>query len=149
MHSSRLTSAALSPNGARESGASPDRQNPNVYRVPEAQIKPEPKLTNRESDRSLYTARTAQSRSETKQHEARSLGVNKRWTPQKCAELKWPRKLSESGRKSPNSNRMWAKAGPNRAQSIRHSTSTHKPAHNDSDRFWSKFGVLRRRSETF
>ena len=38
------------------------------------------------------------------------------------------------------------KAGPNHAQNIRH--GTHKPAHNDSERFWADSGVFRRRSET-
>ncbi len=39
------------------------------------------------------------------------------------------------------------KSGPNQAPNIRH--GTHKPAHNDSERFWSDSGVFRRRSETF
>ncbi len=38
------------------------------------------------------------------------------------------------------------KADPNQTQNIRH--GTHKPAHNDSERFWAGFGVFRRRSET-
>ncbi len=38
------------------------------------------------------------------------------------------------------------KAGPNQDQNIRH--GTHKPAHNDSERFWANLGVFRRRSET-
>ncbi len=38
------------------------------------------------------------------------------------------------------------KAGPKQAQNIRH--GTHKPAHNDSEPFWSHVGVFRRRSET-
>ncbi len=36
------------------------------------------------------------------------------------------------------------KAGPNQVQH-----GPHKPAHNDSERFWADFGVFRRRSETF
>ncbi len=36
---------------------------------------------------------------------------------------------------------------PSQAQNIRQ--GTHKPAHNDSERFWAEFCVFRRRSETF
>ncbi len=32
-----------------------------------------------------------------------------------------------------------SKAGPNQAQNIRH--GTHKPAHDDSERFWPNFGA--------
>jgi hypothetical protein len=39
------------------------------------------------------------------------------------------------------------KARPNQNSNIRH--GTHKPAHNESERFWANFGVFRRRSETF
>ena len=39
------------------------------------------------------------------------------------------------------------KAKPNQAQNTRH--GAHRPAHNDSERFWPDFGVFRRRSETF
>ena len=38
-------------------------------------------------------------------------------------------------------------AGPNQAQHIRH--GTHKPAHNDSERFWADLGMFRRRSDLF
>ncbi len=58
------------------------------------------------------------------------------------AELKGPRKLlrirPEISNFDPDSG---LKLG------IRH--STHKPAQNDSERFWADFGVFRRRSETF
>ncbi len=39
------------------------------------------------------------------------------------------------------------KAGPNQAQNIRH--GTHRPAHNNSERFWPHFGVFRQRSRIF
>ena len=39
------------------------------------------------------------------------------------------------------------KAEPNQAQKIRH--GTHKPAHNDSDRFWADFCLFRRRPQNF
>ena len=45
------------------------------------------------------------------------------------------------------SSRIRPEAGPNQAQNIRH--GTHKPAHDDSERFWPDFGAFRRRSEPF
>ena len=41
--------------------------------------------------------------------------------------------------------RCGPQTGPKQAKNIRH--DTHKPAHNDSERFWTGFGVFQRRSE--
>ncbi len=69
--------------------------------------------------------------------------------------LKWPSggfdKRAPTTFKHPAGNLRYRagfgpKAGPKQAPQIRH--GTHKPPHNDSERFWADFGEFRRGSET-